>query len=447
MHTTDKSRQLRSLIRLLTDAAEVVIREWDAPKVAPLNIGSQLPSQDMFEARRIILGACGMCADLVQDPLSRLSEITCGYIPARALHIAAQACLFDLLASADPVEGISIHEISCRTGINESKLVRILRCLCSIHVFAEVKLNHFTNTPTSAAVVGNEPFRSWILIGGAETFAASYKLPAIIMDPVKTHSLSHRESALQEVLDTKLTLWEYLETGVSQEDGTIGPRPELRTWSLAMIGGAQMNGPPLLCDFPWEKHNGCTIVDVGAGVGSMSLELAKIMPITRFHVQDRGAVIQDARAIWMRELPEAIGSNRVNLMAHDFFTEQPIKGADIYLLRYILHDWPDKDCITILKLLRDAMARNSCLLVADYLLNTTIGSSRLKSAPHPLPANYGVAQIFSNMHDLSMMSLFNGMERSPNELEDLGRQAGLEVVRIWECRGYMSIVEFRRDLD
>lgn len=47
-------------------------------------------------------------------------------------------------------------------------------------------------------------------------------------------------------------------------------------------------------------------------------------------------MIQQANAIWLRELPEAIETGRTKLMAHDMFTEQSVKGAEVYFMRYLL---------------------------------------------------------------------------------------------------------------
>ncbi|CCM06332.1 uncharacterized protein FIBRA_08585 [Fibroporia radiculosa] len=164
--SSKKAETLRSLIRILVDASETIIKQWEAEDqpYLPGPVTGEVPSHELFEARRIILGACDMCADLVQDPLERLSEISFSYFSARALHIVAEARVFDILAEADPSSGMDIQDISHLTGINAGKLVRVLRCLCSLHIFAEVKPNRFANSSTSQAIVGNDPFRNWLIL-------------------------------------------------------------------------------------------------------------------------------------------------------------------------------------------------------------------------------------------------------------------------------------------
>jgi len=157
---------------------------------------------------------------------------------------------------------------------------------------------------------------------------------------------------------------EFLEQGDPRPNGSLKPRRGLEIFSQAMVGGGRVHASPLYVDYPWETLGSATVVDVGGGVGGMSLDLAKRSPQLRFVLQDRAPVIQQAEIVWEREFPEALETRRMKMMEHDFFIE-PIKFAEVYLFRYVFHDWPDDDCITILKHLHDAMGPNSRILTAD----------------------------------------------------------------------------------
>ncbi|KAH9938260.1 S-adenosyl-L-methionine-dependent methyltransferase [Fomitopsis serialis] len=446
MSASEKAQQLRSLIGLLTDASEIVIKEWEAEEQRDGNTGGNaLPSQELYDARRVIRGACGMCADMVGDPLNRLEELSHGALSLmEALYILVAARIPDILAEMAPGEGMPIYELSRRTEIDDMKLARVLRLLCTSHVLSEVKSDHFANTRTSLVLVRNEPAQSLLLMNGFGVYMKSMdKLPSVLMDPVKSRATAPNQSAFQEAVGTDLTFWEWCEQGVEQPDGTVQPRPLHKTFSMAMMATGQIVSSSISSDYPWAALGSATVVDVGGGVGSMAMELAAQFPQLRFVVADRGPVIEQGQALWMSKMPSAIQDGRVSLQAQDFFQEQPIKGAEVYFLRYILHDWPDDVCVTILKRLRDAMSANSRILVADMVMHTTVGSPLLKSAPTPLPANYGCASVFKNMQDLAMLALFNGTERTPEQLSALAARAGLRVVKIWECRSILSITEMR----
>jgi hypothetical protein len=55
-------------------------------------------------------------------------------------------------------------------------------------------------------------------------------------------------------------------------------------------------------------------------------------------VQDRAPVLQQAEhRVWPKENPAALAAGRVKFMEHDFFRKNPVHGADVYWLRYILY--------------------------------------------------------------------------------------------------------------
>lgn len=55
-------------------------------------------------------------------------------------------------------------------------------------------------------------------------------------------------------------------------------------------------------------------------------------------------------------------------MPHDFLEVQPVHGADVYLLRWILHDWSDKYAIQILRNLTPALKKGARVVVNDVCL-------------------------------------------------------------------------------
>lgn len=66
-------------------------------------------------------------------------------------------------------------------------------------------------------------------------------------------------------------------------------------------------------------------------------------------------------------MPPAL-EHRVRFEEHDMFTEQLVKGADVYYLRHILHDWPDKYAVKIVANLVPALKHGARILVSDSVI-------------------------------------------------------------------------------
>ena len=127
----------------------------------------------------------------------------------------------------------------------------------------------------------------------------------------------------------------------------------------SMMGGAReeiMEATLSPYDFSVFKE-GDVIVDVGGGIGHMGAAVAKrVKPGVKIIVQDRPSVVEQGKRVH---------GHIVELQPHDFFEPQPIKGAKVYYLRLILHDWPDEVCRTILRNIIPAMNSESKLWIMD----------------------------------------------------------------------------------
>lgn len=61
-------------------------------------------------------------------------------------------------------------------------------------------------------------------------------------------------------------------------------------------------------------------------------------------------------------------AGRVRFMEHDFLTEQPVHGADVYFFRWIFHNWSDKYSIKILRNLIPALKPGAKVVINDNVL-------------------------------------------------------------------------------
>ncbi|KAL2839749.1 S-adenosyl-L-methionine-dependent methyltransferase [Aspergillus pseudoustus] len=456
-------QKLVAVGNLIQNSIQAVVDE--ATKQRPR--ASSIPSWPIYEAQRTIISATGALLELVSDPSMRLMEFSGQYWESRALAIAVAKRIPDLVGSSE--QGVCLEEIAAKTGIEIGKLGRVLRCLCSAHIFQETRPDTFTNNRISSALVGNESLRAYILMFHADLFSCAEHLPQTLFDADWGHSYDVRKTAFQRALATTQSRWEWLEGGGAvpgkvdtaatalrrtnypgipgEEDGTkqsTGPRPELALFSMAMVGGGRVTARSHVEDYPWHELGHETVVDIGGGVGGFMLELSQKYPQLNLVVQDCESNIELAKTkVWPAEGHAALEHGRVKFFAYDFFTPNPVNGAAVYWLRYILHDWADEYCLNILTNIRQAMGPHSRLLVCEQVMDTTV-QALTGTAPAPLPANYGVAKRYSHQRDLDVMAIINGIERTPAQFADLFDRAGLVLRKVWPCRSQVSILEVHR---
>jgi ubiquinone/menaquinone biosynthesis C-methylase UbiE len=104
-------------------------------------------------------------------------------------------------------------------------------------------------------------------------------------------------------------------------------------------------------------------VDVGGSTGHVSVMLARKYPRTNCIVQDMPATVEAGR----QQLPNDV-KDRVSFMSHDFWSEQPVKGADAYYFRWAFHDWSDSLCLKILRQLIPALKAGARVLINDVCI-------------------------------------------------------------------------------
>ena len=118
----------------------------------------------------------------------------------------------------------------------------------------------------------------------------------------------------------------------------------------------------VLNGYDWAALRDAHVVDVGGSRGHIAIPLAKASPRLRFTIQDVAATIAGADS----DIPDKV-ADRVYFMVHDFSEKQPVV-ADVYFLRWILHNSSDKYCIEILRNLVPALRPGAFLLINEICL-------------------------------------------------------------------------------
>ncbi|KAK7689556.1 hypothetical protein QCA50_007348 [Cerrena zonata] len=99
--------------------------------------------------------------------------------------------------------------------------------------------------------------------------------------------------------------------------------------AMTGTGGWEVSGA-ILEGFPWmDLPEGSVVVDVGGGIGSTSMLLAKAFGHLRFVIQDRPQVAEMGFSMWKTRCPELLDEGRAAFLAHDFFGPQPPIPASV----------------------------------------------------------------------------------------------------------------------
>lgn len=327
-------------------------------------------------------------------PHVKLIQMSSAFLQSRVLYTAAKLKLADYLADGSK----RADELAEQTGTHASSLHRLMRTLAHLGVLSMEDDRMFSLTPLGEALKSDAPGAAQSTIrtvAGDGFWNAFLKLPDTLQDG---------EPGMKKAFGK--SFFEY-----------IADNPEESThFNDTMIGfhGAE---PPAVAE-AYDFSGFDTVVDVGGGTGNMLSTILERYP------EPKGVLFELPRVV--QEAPELIGerglTNRIICESGDFFESVP-EGGDAYILSHILHDWPEEQCLSILRNCRDAMSPASRLLIVEMVLPDD-------GPPHP---GYEL--------DMVMLALTGGRECTKEEYDKLLKQAGFDLERVVPTDSPVSIVE------
>ncbi|KAK0222574.1 S-adenosyl-L-methionine-dependent methyltransferase [Armillaria nabsnona] len=444
--------QLSQLVSLIADATKFVedtfakTTEPSVPSMddtAPHPLDDQVSSMEMKEAIQTIEGACAQLCALVARPNRTMVNRIFGIFEPACIRVVVNFNIADHLL--DKPEGLHISDLGALSGAEPQKLGRIMRLLASKHCFREVDRDVFANNRLSMMLLSANGISSSADFVTDEVNKAASMLTETLKDPDWGRSCSPIHAPFNFWSKYPGSIFSWYEDAGSDIAAAKGARfgMAMKAWDDSTELWAVTNA------FPWNSLRKCaTVCDVGGGTGVTSMQLANVYPNLRIVLQDLPAPIELAKnEIWPKSCPAAIEEGRVEFKAFDFLTESQVKGCDVYFLKNILHNWPDKECRRILQGVGNVMSADSRLLICDYIIQhanrdkITPQSIGPKPAPEPLLPNYGAGRMTQYNMDVEMMCVCNSQERSLDHFVELGKEAGLRFVRVWDARE-ASIFEF-----
>jgi len=167
---------------------------------------------------------------------------------------------------------------------------------------------------------------------------------------------------------------------------------------------------------PAEWADICTVVDVGGGTGALLAEVLRARP------EVRGTLVDLPRTVARSaEVFAAAGvADRAVAVAQSFFDPLPA-GRDLYILKSVLGDWPDREAAAILRRCAEAARPSSGRVVAFN--------------------NAGPGEQASP--EMLMLVLVGGKDRTIDEFGALAAEAGLRVAATGRQASGKVLIECR----
>jgi hypothetical protein len=328
------------------------------------------------------------------DPVALVTNLALGYLISRALHVATELGIADWLKDGPQ----SVEQLAAATGAQPLALQRLLRTLAAHGVLAEVPGGRFASTPAAQLLQRGVMRDGVLLCGEVSGDGAWWNAVGALRHSVMTGApaFEHQHG---------VGFFEYLRE-----------RPACAQWfdrGMANFSAAENPAIAAAYDFGRFRH----VLDVGGGQGGLLAEILARHPGVRGTLFDLAAVVRNPFS-----LQEAVSHERWSTAEGDFFQAVP-SGGDAYVLKRILHDWSDAQCVQILRNCRAAMGTNARLLIVDAVLPEG-------NAAHP-----------AKIMDILMMVFAGGRERTQREFDAILSEAGFRLHAVTPTASMLSIVE------
>lgn len=352
------------------------------PRDAPEEIVALRESvlEDTAELRHLMLGPKEYLSTFYHNALLPQQAAT-RFGLARNLPVGSETTFAEMAASA---------------GLAESDVRKLVRLAVTQKIFEEPRPGVITHSAASRLLAEDPGVHDFVATCADDLWqAAAQTCNAMVKFP---GSEEPNETGFCLANNTNKSMFEYL-----------ADYPERSSRFANMMRGfteGKAYDLKYITDFyPWEQHSGGTVVDIGGSHGFVCVALARKFPSISFVVQDLEPVITGGQ----ENVPPDV-EGRVSFMAHDFLTQQPVLGADVYFFRWILHNWSDKYSIKILRNLIPALKPGAKIIVSDGIL------------PGPCEIPKG-SQTRMRSFDLVMTSIQNAKERELDDWIELFRKA------------------------
>ena len=291
----------------------------------------------------------------------------------------------------------SAEELAKEIGAQPRALYRLMRATASVGVLSEGSDGKFSQTPMSAILRSNATpsLRAWAIMMTREWSERGWEQ--------LEYCVRTGNKGAEQIYG--MPIFEYFQQHPE----------ETQIFNDAMTALSTIDSPAVAAAYSFDGIR--SIVDVGGGHGLLLATILARNPQMKGTLYDIAHVIEGAKGGPLRPVMD-----RCTLAAGDMFASVPA-GADAYIMKHIIHDWPDDLCQKILAACRKGVNPGGKLLVVDGVIQPGNDFS---------PTKY---------LDLVMMIFPGGCERSEKEFRELFAASGWKLNRVIPTAAADSILE------
>ncbi len=324
----------------------------------------------------------------MSDAQATVLDLIFGRWRSQILYAGVKLGIFDALRNSPN----NANSIAQELGLDPHLTYRLLRALASLDLLSESTDRTFSLTEGGELLRSDHPqtLRGVTLLEeGPEHYALWTHLPAMIRDGKQNAfvrefgrmAFDHavRDPGYAEVFDGAMSSYSTTQAN----------------WVLEALQ---------LYDFSKMTH----LCDVGGGQGYLLCRFLDKHPHLRGTVLERPEVISDPARLWARQM--GMG-DRCEYVAGDMFEAVP--SADAYIMKLILHDWNDDECVQILRNQYEGATPGGRVFIVEHVIPDP-------GTPH-----------FAKLFDIHMMCWGTGRERTQAEYASLLARAGWKFIATW----------------
>ena len=317
--------------------------------------------------------------------------VTSHWIP-QVVRAAVDLSLADHLATG----GLTAAQIATRENSAANTTFRLMRACVTAGLLTADAKGVFYSTPLLETLRTDAP-------GSLRGWALATTLPGLWL-AWNEFSASVRSGRTQAATALGSDFFDYLEQHPTEaRDFTEGLASTTSLWVGDAAEVIDTTGVKLAAD-------------IGGANGSLLHVLQQANPELHGIVFDRPNIVASAAAETARKgLAE-----RTQVVGGNFFESVPT--ADLYLLKFIIHDWDDENCVKILRNCREAMIPGGRIAVIEMIIGDVVD---------PGPAA---------LMDMNMLTLVPGQERSLAEYDALLSAAGLRRIEALDTKSPQSVI-------